>query len=424
MNEQKSIENFIEQYPKQNTKKSYRAGVYSFIDSIFGDIRSGRIATKEEQDKYEELSARYFTEERNHLEDLVRFINNMNGTPPATTKLKVVATKEWLNYNDIELSQKDLRTLRKRMPKAKGGWTAEEDFDIEVLKKVLAHTDEKGRALILTLASSGMRIGETLCIKLEDVDLSKKPTEIIVRGLHTKNGETRVAFISSEAKEAVEEWLKIRTDYLKAAVNKNNGLVEKAEAKPKSESDDRLFPFSDAVVRELWSRALSKAGLSAKDNATGRLKYRVHGLRKFFRSQLALTCPVDVVECLLGHEGYLTQAYRRYTKKQMGEYYMKSEHHVTIMGSGDIREIQDSLQDTQAAVKGYKDLISEQAVETAELREKFERMEGKLEAMKKREAAREPYDDKMTELMKRLIDNPEIKELIKKELEETKNKKP
>ena len=104
----------------------------------------------------------------------------------------------------------------------------------------------------------------------------------------------------------------------------------------------------------------------------------------------------------------------------MGEYYMKSEHHVTIMGSGDIREIQDSLQDTQAAVKGYKDLISEQAVETAELRAKFEKIEGELELMKAKEEAREPYDDKMTELMKRLIDNPEIKELIKKESEEIK----
>jgi integrase len=418
MGGKKSIEYFIGQYPKQNTKRSYRAGLYSFLDSIYGDIRSGRIATKEERNKYEEMSAQYFTEERNHLDDLVRFINNMNGTPPATTKLKVVATKEWLNYNDIELSQKDLKTLRKRMPKAKGGWTAEEDFDIEVLKKVLAHTDEKGRALILTLASSGMRIGEALCIMLEDVDISKKPPEIVVRGLYTKNGETRVVFISSEAKEAVEEWLKIRTDYLKAAVNKNNGLVKKAEAKPKSESDDRLFPFSDAVVRELWSRALSKAGLNAKDNATGRLKYRVHGLRKFFRSQLALTCPVDVVEALMGHEGYLTAAYRRYTKKQMAEYYLKAEHHVTITGRGDIREIQDKLQDTQAAVKGYKDIISEQALDIAKLRQVYERLEGELEALKAREEARVPYDDKMTELMKRLLSNPELKELIKKELAE------
>ena len=28
----------------------------------------------------------------------------------------------------------------------------------------------------------------------------------------------------------------------------------------------------------------------------------------------------------MGHEGYLTDAYRRYTNKQMGEYYLKYEH--------------------------------------------------------------------------------------------------
>jgi len=107
----------------------------------------------------------------------------------------------------------------------------------------------------------------------------------------------------------------------------------------------------------------------------------------------------------------------------MAEYYLKAEHHITITGSGDIREIQDRLQDTQAAVKGYEDIISEQALDIAKLRQVYERLEGELEAMKAREDAREPYDDKMTELMKRLIANPEMKELIKKELGEIKGEK-
>ena len=44
-------------------------------------------------------------------------------------------------------------------------------------------------------------------------------------------------------------------------------------------------------------------------------------------------------------------------------------------------------------------------------------------AIKAREEAREPYDDKMTELMKRLLSNPQLKEWIKKELEEVKDEK-
>jgi len=47
-----------------------------------------------------------------------------------------------------------------------------------------------------------------------------------------------------------------------------------------------------------------------------------------------------------------------------------------------------------------------------------------MDAMKRREEARAPFDDKMTELMTRLLANPEIKELIQKELEGVKGEKP
>ena len=410
---EKSIDAFIGIYPKLNTKKNYRSGIYTFLDHIYGSVRAGKVVKEHERAKYEEVGARYFAEERDYLNDLIGFIGNMNGKPPATIKIRVTAVKEWLNFHGVEFSQRELKTLRHRIPRAKSAWTVESEFDIEVLKKILAHTDEKGSALLLTLASSGMRIGEALNVKLNDVDLTADPPEIIVRGEYTKGEETRVVFISKETKAAVEEWLNVRDTYLKAALNKTKGFVEKIEVKPKKETDDRLFPFSDGVVRELWGRALTKAGLDGKDTSTGRLKYRVHGLRKFFRSQLALSCPVDIVEALMGHEGYLTNAYRRYTRKQMGEYYLKAEHLVTIMGSGDIRELQDRLQDTQASVEGYRGILTKQAEEMVELRDKFTRMEEELEALKARDEAREPYDDKMTRLMKRLLANPEMKELIK-----------
>jgi hypothetical protein len=88
-----------------------------------------------------------------------------------------------------------------------------------------------------------------------------------------------VVFISEEAKTAVEDWIKIRDKYIKSAINRNLGLIEKAQARPKKQEDNRLFPFSDAVVRELWSNILTKAELYEKDDSTQRLKFGVHGLR-------------------------------------------------------------------------------------------------------------------------------------------------
>ena len=55
---------------------------------------------------------------------------------------------------------------------------------------------------------------------------------------------------------------------------------------------------------------------------------------------------------------------------------------------------------------------------------KIENLSEEITGLEAEESEREPYDDQMTELMKRLITNPEIKELIRKEWKETKGEKP
>ncbi len=89
------------------------------------------------------------------------------------------------------------------------------------LRRILSHMDAKGRSLFLVLASSGMRIGEALKLKVEDLDLTSDPLRINIRGEYTKTGNPRIAFISCEAKESLEEWLKIRGEELKTAVGRS-----------------------------------------------------------------------------------------------------------------------------------------------------------------------------------------------------------
>jgi len=306
---------------------------------------------------------------------LLKFVAYMNGHPPIGAKAKIAGVKEFLNYYGVEFTQRQLKQLSTKMPKGKTARTAEKDVDVETLRKILAHADLKLRALVLTLASSGMRIGEALQIRLSDVDLSKNPAEIVVRGEYTKSGDTRVVFISREAKEALSEWLKVRDSYLKSAANRNRALVEKAEAGEKAIDDDRLFPFSDRNVREMWENALKKAGLWNKDSSTGRSQIRIHALRKFFRSQLALGCPVDIVEALMGHEGYLTEAYRRYTKKQMAEYYSKGEHLLLVQMPKEIAEIESEFREE---LNKNRKLIEDLILENRQLRRENEELKKQI----------------------------------------------
>jgi integrase len=372
------IGDFLGLYPKESTKRVYRAGIFDFFDCVYDrKIRKKRKATKEEMEEYERLAEEYFAEERDYFDDMLRFIAYMNGGPPIGQKAKIAGVKEFLSYYGVEFTQRQLKQLSTKMPKGKTSRTAEKDIDTEMLRKILTHADLKLRALVLTLASSGMRIGEALQIRLSDVDLSKDPGQIVVRGEYTKSGDTRTVFISREAKEALKEWLRIRDQYLRSARNRNRGLVEKAEAKEKPVEDDRLFPFSDRNVREMWENALRKASLWNKDSSTNRSQVRIHALRKFFRSQLALGCPVDIVEALMGHEGYLTEAYRRYTLKQRAEYYKKAEHLVTISQSQSIEEIKKEIRSEMSEV------IEQLVLENKELKERLNRIEKAFTAFAK-----------------------------------------
>jgi integrase len=372
------IAKFLGIYPNKHTVLVYQAGIFDFLDFIYGKVRKGPRVAKGEKEEYERLAERYFSEERDYFEDLLMFTASLHGAAPIGAKAKITGVKEFLSHYGVEFTDRQRKQLSTKLPKGNRARTAEKDIDVEMLKKILTHMDLKGKAVTLTLASSGARIGEMLQVKLSDVDLTTIPPEIVIRGEDSKSGDTRTIFISQEAKETLEEWVKVREKYLLSAKDRNKGLIEKGKAKEKGLNDDRLFPFTDRNMREMWENALTKAGLWNRDNTTGWNQIRVHALRKFFRSQLALSCPLDIVEALMGHEGYLTDAYRRYTRKQMGEYYLRAEHHVTVTGTGDIREIQNRLQDTQAAVKGYKDIITEQTQEIAELKQKYGEQEKKI----------------------------------------------
>jgi len=307
-------------------------------------------------------------------------------SPPKTARTYFIAVKEYIEHHGIEFTTRELKNIKSKLPKGSRARTVEMDMDSAIIRKLMEHMNVNGKALILTLASSGMRIGEALQIDLDDINLEDNPPTIIIRGENTKSGDNRITFINKEAKQTLEEWLKVRDKYLKSSLNKNKGLVNKGIGNLKDENDSRLFPFSYDNVKEIWDNVLKKTGYDKVDKSTGRKQLRIHQLRKFFRSQLALGCPVDIVENLMGHEGYLTDAYRRYTNKQMGEYYLKYEHLLYISMPEDIlklkSEFTDELNNTKDALCHNRSQVEVLIAENRTLKERLSVMEddsGKFE---------------------------------------------
>ena len=329
------VKSWLDTYANKNTRKVFSVAVKHFLSSVYGKpVDNGSM---------EQLAAQYIAEckaGRDWFKDLLKFAADLHDRPPKSASAFMSGVRSWLEFTlDVELSRKQMRLLRGRLPKGSKARTEEAELTREVLRRILTHTDVKGRALFLFLAASGVRVGEALQLKLDDLNLDADPPEVYVRGEYTKSGDRYQTFLTSEAKEALLEWLKVRQAYLESSANRGRGL-----AKTKRLNDNRVFPFSLTVAEQMWRNAIEKAKMADRDSFTNRHKLHIHMLRKFFLSQCKIAVPESVAEAWVGHVGYLDDAYRRYSKEQMREFYRKAEPYLLINVPKDIAEIQTKFQ--------------------------------------------------------------------------------
>ncbi len=327
---------WLETYQNSSTRAAYHSGVGSFLRSVYQTDAQVR-----------ELADRYIKEtrrgKRDFGRDLLDYINSTQkgqtyaqkarlgkAMPPMSLHLCLAATKNFLSYCcDIEIPNKDWRIIRNHGPKGTRARTQEADFTSDVIRRILLHCDIRLKALILVLIASGVRVGEALQLKLDDIDLEASPAVVHVRGEYAKEGDAYTSFIGGEAKGALLEWLKVRENFMAFAASRaHNSSKRKAnpwrrELVPPSENS--VFPFTYTSARLAFERALKAADLYVKDKSTGISTIRVHMCRKYFLSQAKTKMPSEVAEAMVGHASYLSDAYRRYNTQQLAEFYRKAE---------------------------------------------------------------------------------------------------
>lgn len=286
----------------------------------------------------------------------------------------MTATRTFFLENGIELPQLFWRRLNSRVRGSRALTLDKVPSNLE-LRKTVQHLPIHGKALYLVLSSSGMRIGEALKLKLEDIDLKSDPVKISIRGEYTKTGNSRYAFISSEAKESLEDWLKVRDEYLKTAVSKSR-------IHEKNTEDARIFPFNKETAYMMWSNALKKTGLLQLDSTTKRTTLHPHVLRKFFRTKMATLIPVDVTEALMGHEGYLTEVYRRYSQEDLAKFYTQGEPSLRIFGDGkEVAELKKEVDDNK---RQLQELVTNVVAENIGLKAKITKLENDFIAVNRK----------------------------------------
>jgi integrase/recombinase XerD len=169
----------------------------------------------------------------------------------------------------------------------------------DVRKLLCVIDDIRDRALILLLLRTGIRIGEALGLRLNDLDIKDRKVHLYEG---EKNSMGRVVYLSDDALFAIKLWLRRR--------DKNKEFVFYGQ------SNGHLCY---STGRGLFVKYLKKAGLEQKG-------YTVHCLRHTFASELLNAgMRLECLQQLLGHQDIeVTRRYARLTDTTREEEYFRA----------------------------------------------------------------------------------------------------
>lgn len=221
-----------------------------------------------------------------------------------TQNYYIIALRGFLGY----LSKKDTPSLSVEKIELSKTEARHIDFlTIEEIGRLLKAThgnslaNLRDFAILILLFSSGLRISELVALDKEHINLKRKEFSVIGKG-----SKIRIVFISSEARDAISDYINKRRDLdlaLFVRLPKKNDL-----------SDLRLTPRS---IQRMIKKYATKAGILKKVTP--------HVLRHSFATNLLQNgADIRSVQALLGHSSInTTQIYTHVTNEGLKEVYEK-----------------------------------------------------------------------------------------------------
>lgn len=311
----------------------------AWLDKVFrrshsdNSRKAGEMALRAFDKVFEQSVEQYVSKlERGELDPyslLDRFSAELDkkGLSPHTISDYLTRIRQYFAYNGIALDEGVFRA-KVTMPRVVG--PDDRAPTIEELRKILSWGKLRTKALILLLASSGMRIGESIRLKVRDIDLSYKPVKVKLSPIvASKTGEGRVTYMTDEAAEYLKK-------YLGQRIGDVNAWVFTSEAdQHKHMSDDRAWK---TIID-----CIEKAGIGKDEESTihGRRKIHPHSLRKFFFSRVVGVIGETAAHALMGHGTYLKTYYKR-SEEERAKDYLKCATYLNVLGeSQDVRRVKD-----------------------------------------------------------------------------------
>ncbi len=363
----------------ENTKRNYLQGMALYTE--FTNMTPSQLLEEAES----EITSGILPRKRSIRKHLLGFRDMLKdkGYAPKTVSGFMVSVRSFYKSFDIDIPQLNKRKSFQSKP------LEENRFQVtkEHIRGALKYCDVRDRAIILTMASSGLSQSDVLDLTVgkfrDGYDEETGITTLKLRRIKTKYDF--ITFLSPETSEAILTYLEWRDRTPKLTWHPD--IMRAFEKRRIRSNNDYLFVKKDIPSKYLKTlneedRKLNAPGLMSMfrdiakqmgmESDKGQWQYfRAHNLRKFFNSTLLNTgCDLFLCDFLMGHQIDATRsAYFMADPERLRELYMR---YIPFL----------SVEDVEARVltsESYEALVTE----NQEIKSELEELKAKIEAYKK-----------------------------------------
>jgi integrase len=258
----------------------------------------------------------------------------------------------FFSVNGIKLDTMEMNVVRQRVTEE----PEDKPLELDTLQKMMDLADIHGKAIISFLISTGCRAGELCKLRVDDVN----GDTVKIRNEIAKGKHGRTAYLTTEAREYLDLWLRERPAYIKRARKRAYSQKYNLQA-----DDPRLFFCGYSTLRQIWSKWYN--AVDGDKGKYGQLRCTIHSARRYFRTHaVSQAFPIDMVERVMGHTGYLTGSYVRITDEEArkafhaGEsvlYITRADHRVQESKLSKLERTNEELSKKIKSMEGQQSVI-------------------------------------------------------------------
>jgi integrase len=416
------------------TRRHYELRTRQFFAWVYGDRvlgapqKQGRpLSGSETEEREKDRLAREYAR---------RFVTRAKKEPEwagATIEAFLMEHKERVERHEIEGStigsySKPLRLfttmndvsvnwpkILKKMPKGRHAADDRPPTTDEV-KKILRFADPRIKPIVLTMLSSGIRIGSWDYARWGHIQPIMRDGKVVAASLkayNTKGGRWYTTYVTPEAYATVKEYIDDR-QRKGEQIAKDSPVIRDLLDTDRGGSGrpGKPVPLSSRMVKRLIERAIASAQVRPETLPVGQRGHEfktTHGFRKYFDTvcERQLTLHVEMLE---DHDTGLKESYNRPSEEDLLNDYLKAVPDLTI--TDEWRLALESEERIKEYDESTKNLVASLTTKNQTLEEQVKVLADRLNKAVLSQAEVGQKRGKTDEIMNRLMQDPKFRKAV------------